>query len=285
MNMPAATTFRDLVFTLSPSWLRGFVGSRFMYSMAIQFDAIGDLVAYAVLARFPQTAPPDAFPSLANDRQIDQGFQEPQASYALRLTQYLDRWAHAGAPWGVLMAVRGWAAPDLCRVQTINNYGAWDYYAAGVQDGPAVPPTHIVPAGRAPLWNWDSSSGFQMVNYAFWRMWVVIYPSASTATQTAQKWGDGSKWGSGSTWGIAGPSAAAWQSMLAVIRKWKRTRTWIVCVIVCWDPNAFLPAASDLEPAGQYGTWSQIVANGTRKQRVRARSASANYVEAIGAPQ
>jgi hypothetical protein len=278
---PVSTTFRDMVYAISPSWLRGPIGSRFMYSMAVQLDAAADGIAYAVLARFPTKAPADAMPWIANDRQIEQGFQESQADWTARLTQWLDRWAHAGSPWGVLMAVRGWVAPDPCAVLTVNNRGVFDSYAQGAPCDPAHPPTHT-PTFNG--WVWDALSGLRLWGFTPWRMWVVLYPGASTWTQTSQVWGDGSRWGNGAVYGVTGGSATAsqLQGLRATVKKWKRSRTWVPWIILSWDPAAFLPGAS-VTPAAEYGTWSMVVSTGVvgRTRYVRSRYAGAAYVEGV----
>lgn len=278
---PSSTTFRDMVAAISPSWLQGFVGLRFMYSMAIQFDAIADAAAYAVRARFPDLAPPDAFPYLANDRQIEQGFQEPQTSYATRLTQWLDRWSHVGSPFGLLMAIRGFISPDLAMVATVNNRGVYDYYSQGVQDAPSVPPTHFKAPGSL-YWAWDRFSWPYLFTFAYWRIWVIIWPSAGTWTQTTHKYDDGlSKWDAGFTYDWSGTVAQA-NALRALIKKWKRSRTWVPWIIISFDPLAFLPSGADELPNGLYGTWSKVVtgSNG-RPQYVPSRLANAAYLDGV----
>ena len=281
---PVSTTFRDMVYAISPSWLRGKTGSRFMYSMAIQFDAIADGAAYAVLARFPSLAPQDALPWIANDRQIEQGFQEPQPAWVLRLAQWLDRWAHAGSPWGVLMAVRGWVAPDQCAVATVSNRAAFDSYAAGAPCDPYHPPVHVQVASLGG-WDWDSLTGFFLFYTTPWRMWVILYPSASTWQKTGQVWGDGSLWGEGNVYGVSGGPAtsAQLQGLRATIKKWKRARTWVPWIILSWDSAAFLPNGAGAQPEGLYATWSKVTptGNGGRPQYVRSRYAAAAYVEGV----
>jgi len=51
-------SLRDLVWDISPSWLRTDFWANLMYSLAIQFDALDVLESYAVRARFPDLARP-----------------------------------------------------------------------------------------------------------------------------------------------------------------------------------------------------------------------------------
>lgn len=289
-QVPASTTFRDMVAAISPTWLQGFVGLRFMYAMAIQFDAIGDAAAYAVRARFPDLAPPDAFPCLANDRQIEQGFAEPQASYATRLTQWLDRLAHMGSPFGLLMAVRGYIAPVLSEVATINVNGVWDSYAKGQQDGPLVPPTHQQNVLQG--WNWDSSSwpyltrrvvGSQ-TGSTWWRVWIVIWSTGSTApwTATTHKYDDGvSTWDGGFTYDWSGTVAQA-NGLRAIAKKWKASNTWIPWILVSFSDGSYQATGAGVQPDGNWGTWSKVVtgANG-RPQYVPSRDANTAFLDGV----
>ena len=281
---PSSTTFRDMVAAISPTWLNGWVGVRYMYSMAIQFDAIGDAAAYAVRARFPDLAPTDAFPYLANDRQIDQGFQESQTSFATRLTQWLDRWAHAGSPFGLLMAVRGYVAPDNCLVATVNNGGVFDFYPVGVVASPTTPPDHL-PVQTPNPWIWDSLSWPHLYSSAWWRVWLIIWPSAATWTKTAHTYNDGvSFYGSGPsfTYDWSGTLAMA-QNLQALVKKWKSAGTWIPWIIVSFDELAFLPSGGDAYPAGLYGTWTKVVPNilTARPLYAYARYQNAAYLDGV----
>ena len=271
MIAPTTTTFRDMAQAISPSWLQGYVGSRFMYSMAICFDAIADGAAYAVRARFPDLAPADGFQYLASDRQIEQGFQEPLSYYATRLTQWLDRWAHAGSPWGVLMAVRGYVSPDTCYVATVNNNSVYDYYLAGQPCDPGHVPTHIQVAGR---WVWDSLSSPYLYAKAWWRMWVVITPSSTTWQQT-EKYSDGSHFGSGQCWGFNGTNAQV-VGLQRLIGKWKASNTWVPWIIVSFDSTAFQPSGVGATPSGYYGTWSKVISNPSSGRPLYAPSRDAN---------
>jgi hypothetical protein len=275
---PSSTTFRDMVAAISPSWLQGYTGSRFMYSMAIMFDALSDLSAYAVRARFPDLAPPDAFVYLANDRQIEQGFQEPQPSYAISLTQWLDRWAHAGSPWGLIMAVRGFVSPDLCYVATINNNSVWDYASAGQLCDPSNPPTHTRVFGR---WIWDSLSWPYLFHKAWWRVWVIITPSSSTWQQT-ETYSDGSRYAEGQVWGFTGTNAQV-IALQQLVSKWKASNTWVPWVILSFDPTAFLPTGAGANPTGTWGTWSTVTANPSsgRPLYTTSRAQSCAYVDGV----
>ena len=272
-------SLRDLAYTLSPSWLRGPNGSRLLYAMAIQFDALTDWAAYAVRAGHPSLSPNDADPDLAQCRQIAQGPTEPRASWLARLTQWLDRWAHAGSPWGVLMAVRAWVSPDVPEVAIISNNGDWDLVNAGALCDPTHPPVHSLFLNG---WDWDSLSAPYMElmpgGIAWWRVWVVIWPGIWS--RSTQAYGDGSTYGDGHLYSVTGPTPAGIAGLQAQVREWKSANTWVPNIILSWDATAFQPLAWPARPDGYYGTWSKVVAdvNG-RPSRVPSRTINAAYLD------
>ena len=147
MTQPVSQNFRNMVASISPTWLLGPVGQAFMYSMAIQWDALGDAGAYACRAGLPHYAPSDAFSWISQDRQILQGYGESSTAFANRLVQWLDLWRHAGSNMGVLLAMLGYmspATPQILAVQssggsgsTVGTYAVWDTYAANSNPFPA----------------------------------------------------------------------------------------------------------------------------------------------------
>ena len=275
-------SLRDLADILSPSWLRGPNGSRLIYSMSVQFDALSDWAAYAVRAGHPTLAPNDADPLLSLNRQIAQGPTEPRTSWVSRLTQWLDIWSHAGSPWGVLMAVRAWVSPDVPEVATVANAGTWDSYDAGAACDPSHPPTHVTLTNG---WDWDSASAPYLQSLpgggiAWWRVWVVIWPGVwAKSTQT---YGDGSTYGDVHLYGVSGPSVNDLAGLRAQIREWKSANTWVPNVILSWDASAFKPLLSSPRPDGYYGTWSKIVLDvHGRPTRVPSRTIDAAYLDGV----
>ncbi len=253
-----------------------------MYSLAIPFDAIVDLSSYAVRARFPDLAPPDAYPFLAHDRGISQGFQEPVPAWLARCREWLDRWAHAGSAWGVLMAVRGVVSPDLCAVATVTPLGTWDSYPNGTQDGIDVPPLHD--GSMAYPFDWCSKSWpFQTVPAAN-RAIVVVWPDSGLPwKESTQTWGDGSTWDDGRLWDIGGPGTTAQQfvELLAAVALWKAGHTWVPSVVIAWSAFDFAYGGGGSQPDGYYGTWSKIVSSGGRTHRVPSRYAGAAYLAGV----
>lgn len=216
----APTNFRTLATSappdgIAPPYLLGYTGSRFLYTMAIVYDGLTDAAGYAVRARFPDYAPADAFQWLQIDRQIDQGFSEPSAHFALRLKQYLDTWRRAGTSTGLLLAIRGAVWPALPTVRTVQRNGLpngtfyqWQTYGAGVdpfQAGQPIPqpPTyqsqHVAagsptpPPGTVGAWNWDGASAPFYSPWMWWRQWVIILsPGGAPFSAPTATWGPAS---------------------------------------------------------------------------------------------
>ena len=274
-------SFTDAVYTLSPSWWRGWAGSRFLYSIAVQLDALTDLAAYAVRARFPSLAPPDADPYLSLDRGIDRGYQETRLSWLARCREWLERWAHCGSPWGVLMAVRGVISPSLSAVTVVTPRGTWDSYADGVQDGIGVAPSHQGPGVQG--FDWCSVSWpYPLPHGVLGRAVVVVWPDPDTGwSRGTRTWGDGSTWDDGGLWDVDGGTAAEFRSLLSAVATWKSGGTWVPAIVLSWSSADFSLGGGGAQPDGHYGTWSKLVTSGGRTTRVPSRYAGAAYCAGV----
>lgn len=264
-------TMRDLAYNASPSWWRGKWASRYLYSIAVQFDALMDLAAYAVRASFPTLAPPDNIANIANDRGIYQGFQESAAAYAVRLTQWLDRWAKGGSPWGVLMALRGYVAPATPACAIVNTQGQWSYYLEGAPSDPSDGPvTQLLPA-----WTWDS------IPYAWWRIWIIIWPVASGLwSQYLPNWGAsaGWTWGSGWVWGTTATTAQV-VAMKALVQTWASANTVIPFLLMAWSTSWFSPFSSSGDlPTAAYQNYGTVTTTSGRRFYGPGRSTNAAYI-------
>lgn len=190
IQIPApTTTFRDLVTNVPPvgivpTFLNGPVGSRYMYSMAIIYDALIDAAGYAIRAGLPHYAPSDALTWIGQDRLIFQGPNEPTASYIARLVQWLDLWRHAGTSTALLLAMRGAVAPLLPEVVAVassgdSKYSRWDTYLKNVNPFPAGQTDPTPPDGyvRTPLanWDWDGAVLPFYFPWMYWRKWVILF--------------------------------------------------------------------------------------------------------------
>ena len=285
-NVPpyvASTNFRDYVQDpLSvPSWLRGPVTGPFMVSMAVQFDALVDACAYAIRARFPGSAPDDAFVWIQQDRQIDRGFQEPLSSYIVRLIQWLDLWRLAGSAYAVLLALLGYLTPDQIQILHVSNTGVWDGYNAnagaspptnGILSSGFVPPFHIDPGAA---WNWDGRT------WQWWRFWVILFPDPALYTQ-GTTWG-AFHYGDGTLYGLGGPLATSGTgpSLKALVKKWKTLGAFCPSIILAWDPTWLLPSSpSGKLPDGTWGeVWKVVTLAGVRQYAIARNQAVATCID------
>ena len=277
---PVQQSFRVEGASLYPTYMQGPVWSAYLYSIEIMYDDLADTAAYAVRARFPQLAPFDALPWLAQDRQIFQGPSETSTSYVARLIQWLDLWRLAGNSTSVLLAILAWLTPLTPQVQTVTSWAGatpgtvWRTYVAGAdpfpsqQTIPTPPDTLTVQTAN---WDWDGSSQPYYFPWMRWRTWVIISSFGAQAPWAAPT----KTWGSGGTLVVsvvsdpvygtvykntgtpATPSATSFswgdgtcwgwagtaqqsEQLTALVKAWKSGGTWVPWLIVNYDPTWFL---------------------------------------------
>lgn len=274
---------RDLLATISPTWLATGNAEKLLYSMGLTVDALIEKADQAVKAWLPMRGTPTALPYLGDDRQIPRGLFETDDAYALRLKRAFAAWRHAGAPWGVLGQVLGYLSPYGLVLKYVKNYAdpittdtasIWDLYAAGVDPAASAPTQYT----KDPMnWNWD---GYYE---KWWRRWLILYPP-STVMVNGPKWGDGHKWGDGSTWGTSW-IAQQGASLRAIVGRWKSGGTFVQWIIFSLDPTLFDETAAAGDPSlpdGAWGNWGRTItdANGYLC-RVPSRNANARYASGV----
>lgn len=94
--------FRELFTTIVPPWLRRTNGGGLMYTIALHFDALVELVSAAVKLRHPGEYSYESLPLLSRERHIRQGHGESNASFAARLDLYLQSHKDRGGPYPML---------------------------------------------------------------------------------------------------------------------------------------------------------------------------------------
>lgn len=268
LNVPPVTTVhRDANDTNSPAYLLGPFGMRYRYSMSVLWDALADGMAFAVFARFPSTAPPDAFGYLSADRLMLQGFAESQASYEGRLVQWLDLWGFAGLPTGILLEELGYVLPVQPQIRTVDNHGQWNTYAASTTPLAAPPASMPTPPNLTTAafnFRWDSVSWPTAYAELWSRLWLVLYSlSGSPWAAPSAVYGTGHAYGDGTCWGWAGTNAQA-AALTALARRWRAGHVKIPFVIVSYDSTMFDPTlsfGSAKLPDGTWGFWSKVSSN------------------------
>jgi hypothetical protein len=238
------TTFRDAIRNVTPRWLRGFWGYRFLYSIGVHLDAIGDAVKFGVAARFPNVVEEiadETLPLTARERGITKGFDETNEAFAVRLARWLDDHRREANPYTLMRQLQGYLSPHLVPMRVVNNTGAWYSLAA---DG--TPSYHF--GGN---WNWDNQAG------SWSRFWVIIYPPADLWVRDGLWDGHRGGWTSDGT--VFGSTATIGQAAAVrnIIEAWRAPHSRCVNVIIAFDATKFDP--SDSSPPLPNGTWGNYL--------------------------
>lgn len=98
-------SYRDYLVQLAPPFLRGPNGTAYLEAHGEQIDEVLSDVKTAVKQRMPTECEADALPYIGSERQIDRGPNDTDETYAERLRRAWERWAIAGSPTGILLAL------------------------------------------------------------------------------------------------------------------------------------------------------------------------------------
>jgi hypothetical protein len=263
-------TFREFIQRIAPPWLRNYVGSRFLYSLGIQLDALGDDVVLGIRARFPDIAAAnglvDALTQTGLDRQIFRGPNEPLEVYAARLKRWYDDWKIAGCSLSVLSQIQAYLTPNFTRLRIVNDRGFWCTLEADGTVEFVLSPL----SGGFGNWNWDGKYGPSI----FSRFWTIIYCSGGKPFDVGPRWGDpGFKYDPTKTWGTTATPAQV-KSIRAIVQQWKAAHSWCQNIIIAFDPASFDPAGPQGAPLPD-GTWGSY--SNASVPSGRARLSTARY--------
>jgi hypothetical protein len=169
--VPQGAPFRASAQTYSPPWLLGYVGARYVYSAAIQWDTLAEFTRLGVIQRYPSLAQSSALTPLGKDRRIFRGLSETDAHYAERLRLFKRTWKLAGNAPTVLRQLWELMAPDAVRIRyVVNGYDGVPGAGTQFADWWTIDATGLSFERVAPSnWNWDNQFGFNI------RFWVIIY--------------------------------------------------------------------------------------------------------------
>jgi hypothetical protein len=284
-------TFRDLILRNAVGWQLGapatrpgaidYLGSRFLYSFAIMSDILGDDLVAGIRKRFPTYIEPgssapasDALSYIGRDRTIPQGPSEPNASYALRLSRWIDDWKLSGNAFVLLDQLAAYFTPQTTTLRLVNNWGIW-YTRNPDGSRSLVQSPLVVGVGN---WNWDNKGPWQANPgplFAWSRFWVIIYCNGGVPFDVGPRWGDvGAVYSSSRTWGsTATPDQVA--AIRSIVLTWKAAHSWCQNIILAFDPASFNPAGANGAPLpdGTWGAWSKT----TAVPAPAARLATARY--------
>lgn len=171
--------FRGAAQTFSPPWLLRPNGARYVYSNAVQWDALAEYTRLGMLQRFPTVAQPSALAPLGRDRKIWRGLSEADEHYAERLRTFKRTWKFAGNAPTLLRQLWELMTPNVTRIRyVVNGYEGvaseanqfadwWTINESGLtfeRSGPQAGPQ-----GPVCNWNWDGRFGKNI------RFWLIIY--------------------------------------------------------------------------------------------------------------
>lgn len=242
-----ATTFRQAVKWLVPSWLNDGDGAAVMWVLAAMKDAFAERVRQSLDARFPSRTTASANALTGADRGIRKGRTETNEHYAQRLIRW--RWPRGHRTRGNAFALLEQASEYFGGVPcwTIDVRGnRYDRSAAGVE---------TFSQGNA--WNWDNVAAAPR-----WaRGWLVLDLSELASAQP--DFGDADLWGgelgdpdySVGMQGVAANDAMAIRDLVRADggRPWKPAGVRAEWAIVSLD-------GTEPEPDGTWLNWSRDVA-------------------------
>jgi hypothetical protein len=263
-----AYTFRESIKAISPSWFQSGVAEKFVYSIGILLDDLSEGVRQGVMSRMPGHCPSDALPAIGNDRQLVRGFQEPDATFAARLSAAFSAWQKAGVPDELMNQLAAYVAPTTLQFRTVSQSAVNTSTTTWFQRSTAGALTYI--RWSPGNWNWDGQT-------KWWRSWVIIY--GGSLFNAGRSWTDGWTWGDGRTWG-SNATAAQVSTIQALVKQWKPAHTQVINIIVVFDNALFdmnKPPGDASLPDGNFGTWSKQSAG----VQVPARFANAAYWDGV----
>ena len=261
------TTFRQLIRSLLPSWLRTGEGELVQHSLMLEIDGHRERARLAARCGWPTLGPSDALAYQSRDRKIVRGIDESNAGFALRLIPWLDDHKVRGNPFAMLGQLQDYlnvAAGTLAR--TVDRRGNWfTITAAGAES---------VLWDQA-NWIWDAIAAAPQ-----WaRGWVILYMTGGTLP-----FGPTPLLGAATLWGGAigtagytiGSTATPGQiaSIKAIVREWAPAGIHPEWIILALDAASFAPASP--EPTATWATW------GAGAPLTASRLATARYVYATG---
>lgn len=215
---------------LSPGFLQGPQGERYLWAMTLLADLSQERLFQAVAARFPTQCDGTVLPELAHDRQLIRGNHESDAAFVARLVAWRETWRLAGHAYAILDNLAGYFSPAAVPIRIWTNAGMVYTRAA---DGTKSWGKYLG------TWDWDGET-------TYWsRFWVVIYPPSSLWT-TAPAEGAG-------PWDLTASKSEV-KDVRRIIYQFKPLHARCEWIVVALDPASFTPGA--LEPDGDWQHWS-----------------------------
>jgi hypothetical protein len=271
---------------LSPTWLQGANGERYLYTPASVADAQCDRVEQGSRAKMPEKCDASCLAYIGRDRSVVRGVGETDASYAARCKTSIYDWHFAGLASGMIRTVLGYISPALPMARMVwaskggTNLTQW----VTAHDGA---PLQTAPDSWSNLsstpffgdWTWDAIENRR-------RFWLILYVNATGTpwVTNGRAYGDGSKYGDGHLYGVGTITNAQAETLKTIVGQWKAAHSRCECLVVSLSTALFdpfyetdLPGANSTLPDGTWAKYGVNVAGNYQP----ARSASARYFGSI----
>lgn len=167
------TSFRGLFARISPTWLQGEFGAKYVQiTVSLIGDMFQSLANLALMAPWTKLefSPDDAVPLVAEGSNLPRYFTDTNVSFRARVNDRWPTWELAGTKQQLL---------DQLILMGFPNAQIFE----AIQDWPLRPPT--------PYWS---------------QFWVLI-PATDHSFTAGALWDDGSLWDDGTLWSIGGTNA------------------------------------------------------------------------------
>jgi hypothetical protein len=116
-------TYRDRMRKVSPPWLQRGWNEKLLYGFGVVIDSFADALIAGVKMRFPNYYSPESLPLIGRERRIARGLIEDDATYASRLTRWLDDHRRRGGPYAMLAQLHAYFAPNNFTAQLVYRSG------------------------------------------------------------------------------------------------------------------------------------------------------------------
>lgn len=189
-------TFRDAMLEKAPRWIKRGHRGNVLYTIGLHIDALVEMAQVSIRYRFPGHYSPESLPTTGRDRKVPRGRNESDATYADRLTRWLDYHRHRGNPYELLRKVREHYAPTAFAVDLV--YAGSPLLAYTLRYHLAADGT--ITRHKVLRADWSPHGDPNQ-----WARWWLFYHNPDLVTDVPT-WGDGGSWGDGGVWGSSLPA-------------------------------------------------------------------------------
>lgn len=245
----AAKNLREVALQsdMSPTWLRGQLGSAFQYLWGQAHDHFAQYTWDGVTQAAPRYAMQNSRRQLARDRRVFLFESEPVPSQQARLRTWLDSARLEGTDTGVLQDSRPFWLPEIPKMRIVAGNSQVAMWTTLNPDGSLEFVRRDATNGGS-NWDWDSAYPFHAEPATIHRWFVIVYaPPSVTAHPITVAPSETISVGSS----LTSQQAIDVQAMAASRRRWGSA---IWGWILAFDPTSFDPLGG---PGTGYpdGTW------------------------------